>query len=114
MIISERIFRIMESKNISQMDFSRATGISQSTISDWKRKKTNPSADKIMSICKVLGVTPYELLQDSAKRKNEKDYIIVSEGTDEYELVVEYSRLDTRDKGRLMGYLDALSDNRHT
>ena len=49
------------------MDFSKATGIAQSTISDWKRKKTNPSADKIMIICNVLKVTPYELLQDTVQ-----------------------------------------------
>ena len=65
MTISERIFKLMEEREIAQTDFSKATGIAQSTISDWKRKKTNPSADKIMIICKVLNVTPYELLQDT-------------------------------------------------
>jgi transcriptional regulator with XRE-family HTH domain len=54
MTISERIFKLMEEREVTQMEFSKATGIAQSTISDWKRKKTNPSADKIMIICKVL------------------------------------------------------------
>lgn len=36
MIISERIFHVLEEKNISQKDFSVKTGIAQSTISDWK------------------------------------------------------------------------------
>ena len=40
MIISERIFSILTEKGISQKTFSAMTGISQSTISDWKRKKT--------------------------------------------------------------------------
>ena len=62
MLISEKIFQIMNQKEMSQKEFSEWTGISQSTISDWKRKKTNPSADKILKICEVLGVTPYELL----------------------------------------------------
>ena len=48
MTISERIFKLMEDREVTQMEFSKATGIAQSTISDWKRKKTNPSADKIM------------------------------------------------------------------
>ena len=65
MIISERMFLIMEQKGISQLEFSHGTGISQSTISDWKRKKTNPGADKIMKICKFLEVKPEELLQDT-------------------------------------------------
>ena len=40
MLISERIYQYMSSKGISQKEFSNRTGISQSTISDWKRKGT--------------------------------------------------------------------------
>lgn len=65
MIISERIFKIMGEKNITQLELSKITGIGQSCISDWKTKKTNPSADKIMIICAALEVTPEELLQDT-------------------------------------------------
>ena len=107
MIISERIFKIMEEKGINQITFSRDTGISQSTISDWKRKKTNPAADKIMKICKVLGVSPYELLQDTDVVS---DYVIISGNTDKYELLAEYEKLDRSSKDRLFGYLKALSE----
>ena len=40
MIISERIFCVMEQKNITQLELSRRTGIATSNISDWKKKKT--------------------------------------------------------------------------
>ena len=69
MLISERIYKYMEEKKISQIEFSRRTGITQSTVSDWRRKGTNPSADKIMIICEVLGITPYELLLDTDNKK---------------------------------------------
>ncbi|MBO4267567.1 MAG: helix-turn-helix transcriptional regulator, partial [Lachnospiraceae bacterium] len=36
MIISERIFKLIEERGMTQIAFSRETGISQSTISDWK------------------------------------------------------------------------------
>ena len=73
MLISERIFTIMEQNGISMIEFSKMTGISQSTISDWKRKGTNPGADKIMTICNALSVSPYEILQDfSPGQKNRK------------------------------------------
>ena len=62
MIISERIFKILKEKRMSQVEFSKQTGIAPSTISDWKSKKTNPHADKIMKICAVLGLTPEQLL----------------------------------------------------
>ena len=62
MIISERIFKILKDKNMSQNEFAKKVGLAGSTISDWKTKKTNPSADKIMDICWVLEVTPEQLL----------------------------------------------------
>ena len=109
MIISERIFRIMEEKGVTQIEFSKKTGISQSTISDWKRKKTNPSADKILVICKTLGVTPYEILQDTVG-EDTPDYLFASKGTDKYDLLMEYDSLDNRCKERLKGYIVAMKD----
>ena len=64
MKISEKIFEIMEEKSISQKEFSKITGIAQSVVSDWKRKGTNPSANKIMIISKALKVSPKKLLVD--------------------------------------------------
>ena len=62
MTISDRIFEKLKQNKMSQKDFSEATGISQSTISEWKSKRTNPTSEKIMIICKVLDVTPEWLL----------------------------------------------------
>ena len=47
-MISEKIFELILRNGMTQKEFSEETGISQSTISDWKRKGTNPSADKRM------------------------------------------------------------------
>ena len=65
MTISEKIFSLLEVRGMSQKDFSERTGIAQSTISDWKRKKTDPVSEKILIICEVLNVTPYELLSET-------------------------------------------------
>lgn len=62
MIISERIFYVMEQKNITQLELSRRTGIATSNISDWKKKKTNPKADCLISICDALEITADQLL----------------------------------------------------
>lgn len=61
MTISERIFELLEQRGMSQKEFSEKTGIAQSNMNDWKRKKTNPVSEKILIICNVLDVTPYEL-----------------------------------------------------
>lgn len=110
MIISQKIFSMMKQKGMTQKDFSEQTEISQSTISDWKRKKTNPSADKILKICEVLQITPYELLSDVDTKDGDSkvDYII--QNKDESILLESFRRLDIKQKQRVLGYLEALSD----
>ena len=111
MTISQKVFEILKEKGMSQKDFSIATGIPQSTISDWHKKNTNPASDKILVICDVLEITPYELLsnvKEEGSRPSKISYRIVVEGTEEAMLIDSYERLDTKDRGRLMGYMEAL------
>ena len=109
MIISERIFELLNSKGISQRDFAEKTGISQSTISDWKRKKTNPASDKIMLICDVLDVTPYELLSGIEKEKYKPlDYVVVDKNSEDYMYLELYRKCDAGQKSRVLGYMEAL------
>lgn len=110
MIISERLFKLMEEKGVTQLELSAATGIAQSTISDWKRKKTNPSADKIMAICDVLDVSPFELLQDTipSKGAGDVDFVIASEGTIEYDILKKMEKLSKKSKEELGAYVKKL------
>ncbi len=112
MLISEKIFLLIDRNGLSQKEFSEQTGISQSTISDWKRKKTNPSADKILKICEVLHVTPYELLAEgTANDEGRIDYSFAL--NKEEEVVLESFRsLESRQKERLLGYMTALKENK--
>ena len=114
MLISERIYQYMKEKGITQLEFSKRTGISQSTVSDWRRKGTNPSADKIMIICDVLGISPYELLLGTEKEKlknyNQPDYVIIDKNSREYKLVETFQRLDSDAQKRLEGYMEALKE----
>lgn len=111
MIVSERIFDVMSRRKMSQKEFSIKTGISQSTISDWKNKGTNPASDKIMIICDVLGMSPAELLTGSeGSGAEEMKYIAIDKGTDEYFLVEKYRKMDNDLRQRLLGYADALID----
>ncbi len=109
--VSEKIFELLKQKDMSQKEFSERTGISQSTISDWKRKKTNPAVDKILKICEVLRVSPSELLEEDeieANKKHSGDYVLFSK--DERFLVESYRNLEQNQKERLMGYMRALQD----
>jgi transcriptional regulator with XRE-family HTH domain len=62
MLISERIFKLLKDKNMTQTEFAKRADIACSTISEWKKSKTNPSADKIMDICAALEATQEQLL----------------------------------------------------
>ena len=114
MIISERIFMIMEEKGISQLELSSKTGIAQSTISDWKRKKTNPSADKIMAICDVLDVSPFDILQDTipSKGAGEVNFLIASEGTAEFEILKKMEKLNKKTKEELRKYVKGVKNKK--
>ena len=113
MTISQKVFELLKERGMSQKDFSIATGIPQSTISDWRKKNTNPASDKILAICDVLDVTPYELLsnvKEEGSRANKVSYRIVVEGTEEDMLIEAYEKLDAKARGRLLGYMEALKE----
>lgn len=71
MNIYEKIFNRLEELNMSQSELSRRTGIATSTISDWRKKKINPQADKLVTICKALDMSIVNLLCDEEDMKNE-------------------------------------------
>ena len=114
MLISERIYEYLEKRGITQSEFAKKTGISQSTISDWRRKGTNPSADKIMIICEVLDISPYELLQGTENKKHKEyrptDYVVIDKESNEFQLIETYQNLNLDAKKRLEGYMKALKD----
>ena len=102
---------LVHERDMSQKEFSEKTGIPQSTMSSWKGKKQNPSLDKLKVICDVLKVDPYYLI--SGTEINETlncDYLTVYRDDEEYELMIEYRKLDRDCRNRLMGYLKALRD----
>ena len=112
MTISEKIFKILDERKMTQKEFSNRTGIPQTTISDWRKKNTNPASDKILIICEVLGITPYELLsgvKEEGKRSNAVQYQVIVNGTEESMLLEMYDSLERDAKNRLLGYLQALS-----
>lgn len=112
MTISQRIFELLNEKKMTQKEFSKQTGIPQSTISDWRKKNTNPTSDKILIICEVLDITPYELLsgvKEEGNRSREQRCLVVSDDSDEGRVLQLFNQLDQGGRARLLGYLEALS-----
>lgn len=81
---------------MSQNEFSEKTGIAQSSISDWKRKKTNPVSEIISIIYDVLGVTPYELLgstEGKGRSSNHSDEIMLNKASEAGQFMDSYLSL---------------------
>ena len=72
MTISERILKVLKDRNMTQVEFAKQVGIATSTISEWKKKKTNPAADKIMDICNVLQITRSSFLPERELRTRKR------------------------------------------
>lgn len=112
MTISERIFERLEQLDMTQKELSKRTGIKETAISEWRKKKTNPSSEKIMPICEALNVTPEWLLSgiDAAgSRKDHMDYFIVNKDTEIGKLITCYNELDPSFRERVMGYAQAFN-----
>ncbi|MDF2858674.1 MAG: hypothetical protein K0Q87_4525 [Neobacillus sp.] len=62
--------------NTTAYQVSKATGISQSTLSDWKNGKITPKADKLQLIADHFNVSLEYLL---GKEKSEQEYYLNDE-----------------------------------
>lgn len=101
---------------MTQSEFAKQVGISTSTISEWKKKKTNPTADKIIDICHVLQITPEQLL--TGKDIDDQNDIAVIESNEPFtpldiQIINDYHTLKKEQQKRLLAYIDALKNLQH-
>ena len=116
MTISERILKVLKDRNMTQAEFAKQVGIATSTISEWKKRKTNPTADKIMDICNVLQITPEQLLTGKGIEDEENINVTSRESCFtpyDIQLVQDYHGLKEEQQKRLMAYMEALKKILH-
>ena len=103
MNIYEKIFARLEELHMSQIELSRRTGIATSTISDWRKKKINPQADKLVAICKALDMSLVDLLcdEEESDQVTQTDYIF-----DEKHIIEVFRNSDYETKRRLLRYFE--------
>lgn len=66
--------RLLDEKGLKNADVSRGTGISNMTLSDWKRGKSTPKYDYMKKIAQFLDVT-VEYLTGEKNDNSEKYYL---------------------------------------
>ena len=111
MIISERVLKVLKERNMTQVEFAKQVGIASSTISEWKKRKTNPTADKIMDICNVLKITPEQLL--SGKGIEDEEEIAATSPESRFtpydiQMIEDFHGLKEEQQKRLVTYMEAL------
>ena len=99
----EKIFARLEELHMSQIELSRRPGIATSTISDWRKKKINPQADKLVAICRALDMSLVDLLCDEEKLDQtiQTEYIL-----DERHIIEVFRNSDFETKRRLLRYFE--------
>lgn len=101
--VYEKIFARLDELNMSQSELSRRTGISTSTINDWKKKKINPQADKLIVISRALDMSLADLLGDDGAENTGVDY-----SAEERYLVECYRRSDDQVRRHMLRYMELI------
>ena len=105
MNIYEKIFARLEELHMSQIELSRRTGIATSTINDWRKKKINPQADKLVTICKALDMSLVDLLCDEEETEKQASTDLL---LDEKHIIEVYRSSDLETKRRVLRYFELL------
>ena len=106
MTICERLFKIMNQKGVKAVQIAEKLNISQSVISNWRKRNTNPPIEYALDICEVLNISLYELL---GGEENELT-------ADEQQLLEDYRKCNEGNKQFILNAVAGLSnqDNKQT
>ncbi len=99
MNIVDRIYLLLDSKNKTGKELAKYVGISSSTVSDWKNKKTFPSSKHISKIADFFDTTAQYLITGE-NLKNKYDF-----SEYEIELLNIYNSLDRKQQAIIFGKL---------
>lgn len=87
----ENFSKLLQKYGVTSYKVSKETGVSQSTLSDWKRGVSTPKHDKLQKIADYFGVSVEYIIsgtdtkvtrETSLKPKDEKDIRTILENTE--------------------------------
>lgn len=104
MTICERMFALMDERNLSAYGLCQALGVVTSTTTTWKQRNTDPPAKHIYRICEYLGCS-VEYLLTGQETKKDPSPDISENGREMLEL---FERLPDREQVLLIGRLQEM------
>lgn len=104
MEIGQRIRSMRKERGITQVQLSKLTGISQSSISDIEKLTNNPSSVTLRLIAKALQCTVSELLGEDIKKEQEIQVDPLRES-----IIRDYDQLPPEAQQLVRQYIDLLN-----
>lgn len=95
----DRIFKLLDAKKIEQKAFAAQVGVSEGTVSNWRRGVSSSYTRYLVEIAQVLGTTTADLLGEAQQS---------SPPSEEDRLLAGYDALSARNREKLEEYLDLL------
>lgn len=93
--------KLLKEKGVTPYQVFKATGVAQSSLSDWKHGKSKPKYEKLLKIADYFGVTVDYLLTGEEMQKNKPVAISDELTQDEFEML-EIFRSATPEKKKAM------------
>lgn len=109
---------LLNKKGLKNADIARATNISNMTLSDWKKGKSTPKADKLQKIANYLNVSIEYLMNGNEKSDlSDNNYYINKDTADVAQEIFENDKIlfDTYrsvNKDKLIAYAKKLEELR--
>lgn len=94
-----RIFELLDAQGIEQKSFAAEVGVSEDTVSNWRRGVSKSYNRYLVEIAQVLGTTTADLLGEKQQS---------SPPSEEDRLLAGYDALSARNREKLEEYLDLL------
>lgn len=101
----DKILKLRDEKGWSEYRLSVESGIPQSTISSWFRKKAQPSIQSLQAICNAFGITLSAFFTDS----NTTTVCLTDQ---QRRLLDEFAHLDNEQQEALIHFLSKFSFDR--
>jgi len=70
--LSKKLKQLVKDSGMSQVEFSKAIGVSRTTFTKWITNNQIPKGWQLLKICRVLDITPTDLV-DGGENPTEED-----------------------------------------
>lgn len=110
----EHYQKLLDEKGLKNADVSRATGVSNMTLSDWKRGKTNPKTETMQKLADYLEVSVDYLVNGKDKEislQEQSDlWISIRNDKELLNALEKYMKLSGKKKKHVIDTIDMLSE----